>query len=136
MIFFIVLSWLNYLEHELKCVYWISERTRYMLVVIVDWWQGAYIRFGEHCLICIWLALNNLFGKVLVHPLLLAIHLFIHKVEKENHCIREEQGNCKYLWDNISNCFKKNLSTASIPLGVIHKWDSSLEITNMAILIQ
>ena len=78
--------------------------------------------FGECCLICMWFTLNNLFGKVLVHPLLLAICLFVHKVEKQDHFIRQKHGNCEYLWDTISNCFKKILIHP--PLGVIHRWDS------------
>ena len=117
----------------MKCAYWIFERIRYIL--IVDCWHGAcekaflywynvwYIMFGECCLICMWLALNNLFGRVLVYPLLLAICLFVHKVEKEDYCPREKQENCEHLWYAISNCFKKYLFTPS--LGVIHKWDSS-----------
>ena len=93
-------------------------------MLVVDWWQRVceisllywysvlYIRFVECCLICIWLVLNNLFERMLMHLFLLAISLFVHKVEKEDHCTKEKPENYKHF----SNCFKRH--------GVIHKWDS------------
>ena len=82
----------------------------YVKISLLYWY--SYIRFVECCLICIWLVLNNLFERMLMHPLLLAISLFVHKVEKEDHCIKEKSGNYKHF----SNCFKKH--------SVIYKWDS------------
>ena len=53
--------------------------------------------FGECCLICMRLVLNNLFGGVLVHLLLLMICVFVRWVEKEDQFIKEKQGNCEDL---------------------------------------
>lgn len=117
--------------------YWSFERTIYILV-FVDWCPGAceneclcwcdvlYMMFEECRFICMWLALNNLFGRVLVHPLLLVICLFVHRIEKDQF-IKEKQGNYKHVWDAISSCFKNthSLIPPFTPLGVIHRWDSS-----------
>ena len=115
------------MEYELKCVYWIFERIRYMLVV-ADWWQRVcekeflywcnvlYIEFGECCLICMWLALNNLFRRVLVHSLLLAIYLFIHKVEKKKSFYK---GKTRELWAFVRDHIQLFLKTHIHPLLVL-----------------
>ena len=65
---------------------------------------------------------DNLFGRVLVHPLLLPICLFVHRIEKEDHCIRKNRGIVSICEITFLVVLKKHLFKAPPPLlAVIHK---------------